>query len=145
MGYYTDFTVEATSKSRAAAEAAASELAEMSGYSADMTGHNTFEIHEAKWYDWEKHAQMVSKNHPGAIFQIDGFGEESGDIWRAWAHAGEVYKSEAEMTFPEPKWLPQARSDAEAIVSAMTKAEKQAAMDAELAELARLKAKYEDA
>jgi len=145
MGYYTHFEVEATSKSIAAAQAAAKDLAETSGYSVDMTGHNTFEIHEAKWYDWENHAAQVSKNHPGVIFQLDGSGEESGDIWRAWAHAGEVFKSEAEMTFVMPPWIDQARTDAEAIVSAMTQAEKQAAMDAELAELARLKAKYEDA
>ena len=144
MGYYTTYAVEALSQSREAAEAAAKELAEMSGYSVAMTGDSAFEICEAKWYDWEKHTQMVSKNHPGVILHIWGSGEGSGDIWKAWAYAGEVFQSLAVMTFPEPPWLLKAVDEADAVITALRETEEAKIEKAEREELARLKEKYEN-
>jgi len=142
MGYYTNYTVETDSDSRQAAIDAAADLIERSKYGVDLTGATNFEV-EAKWYEWEEDVSAVSKDHPGVIFYIYGKGEESGDIWKAWAHNGTVFQSQAEMTFHEPPWLAQAKNDAGAVVASLHEAEKEAAMQAELAELARLKAKYE--
>lgn len=142
MGYYTNFDVQALSESPQAAEEAAHALVQQSKYSADMTGRSEFSIYEAKWYDWEKDVQVTSKLHPGVVFVIEGNGEESGDIWKAWAHNGEVHKSEATISFTEPDWLFRAHVAARDAAKEIHAAEQAKIEEAERAELARLQAKY---
>lgn len=145
MGYYTNYEVAAKSDSAAAEKAAIDALIEVFGYSADREGHNCFRLYDSKWYDWEKDVGKVSADHPGVIFELSGEGEESGDIWRAWAHAGDVHKAQAQMTFEEPEWLPEARSKASQLVSELSAAEAAELERKERAELARLQEKYKDA
>lgn len=43
----------------------------------------------AKWPDYESDMEHVSKNYPGVVIQIDGTGEDSGDVWRDFWRNGE--------------------------------------------------------
>ncbi|EKT4500965.1 hypothetical protein JE943_000947 [Flavobacterium psychrophilum] len=52
-----------------------------------------------KWYDCEKDMKEYSKNHPNVVFCINGEGEESGDIWKAYFQNGKMFKTEAKLMF----------------------------------------------
>lgn len=54
-----------------------------------------------KWYDCEKNMKEYSKKHPNTIFCINGEGEESGDIWKAYFKNGKMFKTKAVITFEE--------------------------------------------
>jgi hypothetical protein len=54
-----------------------------------------------KWYDCEKDMKSYSKRHPQVIFCIDGEGEESGDIWKAYFQNGKMFKTKAALVFEE--------------------------------------------
>lgn len=89
----------------------------------------------AKWYGWNQDLISVSSNYPGLLFWLEGEGEESGDIWKAWARNGKVVQAQAKIVFDEPdldKELPS--PDVEAAI-AKIRAEKRAAIDAEIARL----------
>jgi len=45
--------------------------------------------------------RKYSKLHPKLTFIIDGEGEESGDIWKAYFQNGKMFKTKAIMTFEE--------------------------------------------
>ena len=46
---------------------------------------------EAKWYDWEKDMQKLTKIFPNITFVLTGDGEESGDVWE-WRGKGDKYE-----------------------------------------------------
>lgn len=54
-----------------------------------------------KWYDCEKDMKKYSKKHPNVVFCIDGEGEESGDIWKAYFQNGKMFTAKAVITFEE--------------------------------------------
>ena len=92
MGYYTrheltiendDYTVDHEK-----------EISEISGYG------NWFDD-SIKWYSFEDDMRKYSKLHPKLTFIIDGEGEESGDIWKAYFQNGKMFKTKAIMTFEE--------------------------------------------
>ena len=56
---------------------------------------------DIKWYDNEEDMKEYSLQHPEIIFLIDGKGEESGDIWKAYFKKGKMFKTKAIMTFEE--------------------------------------------
>lgn len=56
---------------------------------------------EGKWYEWEDELKAFSKSVPGATLVVTGWGEERGDIWRAFVKDGQLVKQKAEITFPE--------------------------------------------
>jgi len=56
----------------------------------------------AKWYDCLTDLRELSALLPNVWFVLHGYGEESGDIWRAYAKAGKVEKVKAEFKFKVP-------------------------------------------
>lgn len=108
MGYYTDYKLEVTGFEDAeAAEFFEFKLLKVTEYSGwDVEVHSrTFTVNatlnEAKWYDWEKDLETLSKQFPHVVIVVDGVGEEPGDIWRARVHNGEMKRAVATITFPD--------------------------------------------
>ncbi len=56
---------------------------------------------EIKWYDCEDDMKSFSKKYPNTTFLIDGEGEESGDVWKAYFKDGKMFKTKAVFTFEE--------------------------------------------
>ena len=52
-----------------------------------------------KWYDAKDDVKEVSKKYPNIIFQLDGDGEESGDIWRIYFLNGKYQNCEIKTTY----------------------------------------------
>lgn len=67
----------------------------------NQTDYNDLFEDEIKWYDCEKDMITFSKKHPGVTFLIDGEGEESGDIWKAYFKNGKIFKTKATLVFEE--------------------------------------------
>lgn len=57
-----------------------------------------------KWYGWQEWLQEATNLFPQAKITITGEGEESGDLWRAYAHQGTVQVSRAELRYDPPFW-----------------------------------------
>ena len=57
-----------------------------------------------KWYDHYDEMKALSKEFPSLYFELEGFGEEQGDIWREYFHNGEAMHSDAMITFNTPDW-----------------------------------------
>lgn len=53
-----------------------------------------------KWYDYMDHMREISKLFPNYLTILDGAGEESDDIWRAFFKDGKAYSVPAQITFP---------------------------------------------
>lgn len=60
---------------------------------------NMDEWDSCKWYDHEKDMRKVSAAFPSILFQLDGEGEESGDIWREWYLGGKMQREKVEIKF----------------------------------------------
>ena len=111
MGYYTDYTI------RAGDFANESEIAvflgmlqKQSGYvmpPADISHNGTkFCVFiNAKWYDWESDLLAMSCVYPDITMEVDGVGEERRDIWRARVRNDRSETVQAEVTFPDFRWL----------------------------------------
>jgi hypothetical protein len=96
---------------------------------------------ECKWYDHEEHVRTVSAEIKDVIIRVDGQGEEADDVWVLYALNGSLVKHRRPKWDPPPpdaKWLATVASS-----EAQKNREAAAERDRELAELARLKAKYE--
>lgn len=64
----------------------------------DKIGYNPFE-EETKWYNHENDMREISKQFPDVIFQLNGEGEESGDIWVKYFVNGKMQTASAKITF----------------------------------------------
>ena len=64
----------------------------------DKIGYNPFE-EETKWYNHENDMREISKQFPDIIFQLNGEGEESGDIWVKYFVNGKMQTASAKITF----------------------------------------------
>jgi hypothetical protein len=106
MGYYTTFKLKATGfKDIDEAEFFEFKLRKLTGYTGWET--NSFEtemegsLSDAKWYDYEAHMTELSKQFPHVYFDLDGVGEEHGDVWKMRAKDGQTERVNAKIVFPE--------------------------------------------
>lgn len=67
----------------------------------DTTDYSSLFDDSIKWYDCEKDMKAYSKKHPSVLFLIDGEGEESGDIWKAYFKNGKMFKPKATLVFED--------------------------------------------
>ena len=95
MGYYTDFKV--SSKDILPKEYQ-QQLEEISSYNFHDDG-NELLLLEAKWYDHDTHMAALSLLYPNVLFSVEGEGEESGDLWKAYYKNGKSQTCEAIITF----------------------------------------------
>ena len=112
MGYYTNYDVEITGFKNEE-EAEFFEFKEIhkkegslnfikgSGHVDVQQNRVYFNLHQIKWYDWEKDLIGVSKRWTHLLFDIDGEGEEFPDVWKARVRNGESEIVQAKIVFPE--------------------------------------------
>lgn len=110
MGYMTDYEVEAGPfETEEAAEFFEFKAQKTIGYSIDvsispsMNGRYfvTFELNDAKWYNWGNDLEALSRAFPNITIDVEGDGEETGDQWKARFRNGSYEKVEAIVTFPD--------------------------------------------
>lgn len=54
-----------------------------------------------KWYSHRDDLKKFSEKHPGALFRLDGEGEETGDIWVEYHKGGKMQYGKAKIILPE--------------------------------------------
>ena len=54
---------------------------------------------DCTWYDHEEDVKEFSKKHPEIIFELNGTGEESGDMWIKYFKNGKVQSCYAQITY----------------------------------------------
>lgn len=91
MGYYTYFTINKIKGSDKDFDNLLKDIDEETGlrFSEDTT-------QEAKWGDYEEDCLKLSKKYPDLIFQIDGDGENSDDLWAERFHNGDCESTHME-------------------------------------------------
>ena len=92
MGYYTDFTFGG-----GVDQDVMDFIGGLSGYGADRNNYD-----DIKWYDHHQHMIAASLRFPDKLLQLDGVGEEYGDIWRKFYKNGKFVRAEAKIVFSEP-------------------------------------------
>lgn len=100
MGYYTNFKLQVCPA--LPDDAAFDEQFEaQTGYQFDDTFDSSREayLNSVKWYDHEKDMKKLSKEYPEHLFQLDGEGEEDGDIWRRYFKNGKMQDAEATVVY----------------------------------------------
>lgn len=108
MGYYTDFTIKVMEVEDGAlvdskdptgflSEAIGHHLEQISYYQFDEQGL-TYSLN-AKWYDFEKDMTSLSLMYPDNVFQVDGIGEEAGDVWRSYYVNGKSHSCKVVTTY----------------------------------------------
>lgn len=101
MGYYTDFTLSMSEKTKSVEKAATKAGMQcVLGYileDRDITGDTT----QMKWYDYNEDMLEFSKKFPKTLFILDGVGEEHIDMWRCYYKNGKVQEETANITFGE--------------------------------------------
>ena len=75
MGYYTYFTLTPIEDPEENFDKLVNDIFEETGIYFSGDGI------EAKWYDCEEDCLRYSKRYPKLLFQLDGDGENSGDVW----------------------------------------------------------------
>lgn len=104
MGYYTDYELDVTGPEDAlkefaeTADVGRTETPSGIAYSDFLNGGDHI---NAKWYQCEREMIELSKMFPELLFSIEAAGEESGDLWRAWARNGKYKRIEPTMVWPE--------------------------------------------
>jgi len=88
MGYYTDYTIQVSPDTAAEIsqdfETFQTVFEEITGYFIE----EDFTVPSCKWYNHEKDMLEISKLYPNAVWQLDGSGEEEGDVWRVYFKNG---------------------------------------------------------
>lgn len=65
----------------------------------DIGAIYTEQVEEVRWYDYLQDLDRISAKYPNVLFQLTGWGEETGDYWRTWFRNGRHVSVDA--TFPE--------------------------------------------
>ena len=86
MGYYTTYDISNNSQE------VIDRIHEVSEYSC---------LQGVKWYDHERDCLQISKEFPDQVISVEGEGEESGDIWKAYYKNGKSFRADAIITFED--------------------------------------------
>lgn len=97
MGYYTEYDLSFVAESEDQHKEILTKLSEISGYQAnDFQGWNSI-----KWYDHVQDMVKLSTLYQDTLFTLEGEGEESGDLWRAYFKNGKHVRNTAKIVFPD--------------------------------------------
>lgn len=94
MGYYTQFLITWDKhEDETIDQAIEKKFNEITGIDEESFGWSydvwdgdkkTYSItFNAKWYNWKKDMNELSRAYPDMIFRVTGDGEESGDFWKS--------------------------------------------------------------
>lgn len=102
MGYYTKFKVEVTGTKDEKESVYLCYLLKIivmyNIYNEKIRENSfSFDIEEAKWYEYDEECTKFSKDHPHITINVHGKGEESGDVWKARYRNGDSER----ITLPE--------------------------------------------
>lgn len=64
---------------------------------------DTYPYGASCWSKWEDHDEdmiRLSRAFPGVLFELQGAGEEDGDLWRTYYLAGRLQHAPAEVRYP---------------------------------------------
>lgn len=109
MGYYTYFTINIEIKQRdsefeslnfSIKDLILQTLEKVSGYSFENWGDDIISSNgNIKWYDYEKDMKKVSSAFPNILFTVNGKGEDSEDLWKAYHLGGKCFTTHAEIVY----------------------------------------------
>lgn len=68
-------------------------------YGIEPDGSTTGE--SVKWYDYDKDMAKLSRLFPDYLFMLEGDGEESGDVWKAYFLNGKMQHVKAQLLFAD--------------------------------------------
>lgn len=124
MGYYTSFNLTVTKREESSFKEVgreieteiAKKLCEISDWFVPYDFNETVEksnyplaeligFDTIKWYDHYDEMKALSKEFPSLYFELEGFGEDYGDMWREYFHNGEAMHSDARIVYDTPNWL----------------------------------------
>jgi len=98
MGYYTNFNIKVINEVDHDLDNIKEIIEEESGYDFEIHDNEICSNGEIKWYGYGTDMVKVSKQLPEVTFQVDGHGEESGDIWRNYWKDGKVQEAKRVVT-----------------------------------------------
>lgn len=100
MGYYTYHNLyiidNPTDLSDSAIIAHLRDYADDARYALEEDGQG---YDSCKWYSHDEDMRDFSRLHPDVLFELDGEGDESGDIWQAYFQNGKAQYCQAKVTF----------------------------------------------
>lgn len=94
MGYYTHHTL---SIQPSAPAGFSDRFEQVTGYEFETLSDDTI-----KWDDSDSNMKQLSAEFPDCLLILEGDGEESGDIWKAYYYRGNACMCRAVLTFPKP-------------------------------------------
>ncbi len=105
MGYYTNFTLSVHKHNCSSFdfEKIVEELNEAIGYEIFSDTGDCIEYQ--KWYECLEDMCDFSKRYPDLIFEIEGVGEEQGDVWEAYFCNGKYKKYVVKTVIPSENWF----------------------------------------
>ena len=107
MGYYTTFTIKIKNKLEKEGhkiydlKEAMLEVNEEHKHVFDMSDDEIYSDGGVKWYDYYEDMVKLSKMFPDLVLQVDGEGEETGDIWRTFWKDGKYQEAKRVVTIEE--------------------------------------------
>lgn len=100
MGYYTDYDLDILKCKKEDEDLLESEVFQI--FFKDLTSYDIEDgLYGIKWYEHHEHMIKISKQWPDVIFELDGSGEDSSDIWRTYYHNGKSQHSPGKIIFDE--------------------------------------------
>lgn len=94
MGYYSNFKLETENTDLI------SEFRSICDHAEYAITDNGETRQQTKWYDAIDDLGKFSTLHPNDMFILSVEGEDSGDLWKAYAKNGVVQKAKAVITYP---------------------------------------------
>jgi hypothetical protein len=96
MGYYTHFELTIHPDATAVNTNCLLRRAGLEPYKNTFSG-------QVKWYRFSEDMQKVSSDNPEHSFELEGWGEQTGDWWKkVWKGGQQIWSARAEL----PKWSP---------------------------------------
>jgi hypothetical protein len=103
MGYYTQYDVNISGIDNANQAVKIAQEYELDDYDVSGDGTKVSANFNTKWYGWKEESIALSRNYPRILIEINGEGEESGDIWKARIRNGVCEIINAKIVFDDFK------------------------------------------
>jgi hypothetical protein len=102
MGYMTNYELTVVTDNRELEQRIINHLNENNEYNEEIIDASGYDMFGGmKWYDHEKDIINLSKKFPNVLIELDGEGEETGDIWKLYAKGGKTQRVKAELKFAD--------------------------------------------
>jgi hypothetical protein len=103
MGYYTQYDVKISGIDNANQAVKIAQEYELDDYDVSGNGKNVSANFNTKWYGWYEESVALSRNYPRILIEIEGDGEDCGDLWKARIRNGVCEIIKAKIVFDDFK------------------------------------------